>query len=59
MILKNTYSARFFLPLLFVSGLSAAPRLNLVPIVSCRFGPHRNQRTHIHPGHIQYWQRHA
>ena len=30
MILKNTLSARFFLPLLFVSGLSAAPRLNLI-----------------------------
>ena len=29
MILKNTLSVRFFLPLLFVSGLSAAPRLNL------------------------------
>jgi uncharacterized protein (TIGR03437 family) len=29
-ILKNTLSARFFLPLLFVSGLSAAPRLNLI-----------------------------
>jgi len=28
-ILKNTLSVRFFLPLLFVSGLSAAPRLNL------------------------------
>jgi uncharacterized protein (TIGR03437 family) len=28
-ILKNTLSARLFLPLLFVSGLSAAPRLNL------------------------------
>ncbi len=30
MILKNTLSVRFFVPLLFVSGLSAAPRLNLV-----------------------------
>ncbi len=30
MILKNTLSVRFFLPLLFVSGLSAAPRLNLI-----------------------------
>ncbi len=29
MILKNTLNVRFFLPLLFVSGLSAAPRLNL------------------------------
>ncbi|HTC88173.1 MAG TPA: IPT/TIG domain-containing protein [Bryobacteraceae bacterium] len=29
MILKTTLSVRFFLPLLFVSGLSAAPRLNL------------------------------
>lgn len=29
MILKNTLSVRFFLPLLFVSGLSAAARLNL------------------------------
>ena len=30
MILKNTFSARFFLPLLFALGLSAAPRLNLI-----------------------------
>ncbi len=30
MILKNTLSARFLVPLLFVSGLSAAPRLNLI-----------------------------
>lgn len=30
MILKNSLNARFFLPLLFVSGLVAAPRLNLV-----------------------------
>lgn len=30
MILKNTLSVRLFLPLLFVSGLSAAPRLNLI-----------------------------
>lgn len=30
MILKNTLSVRFIVPLLFVSGLSAAPRLNLV-----------------------------
>ena len=29
MILKNTLSVRFLVPLLFVSGLSAAPRLNL------------------------------
>jgi uncharacterized protein (TIGR03437 family) len=29
-ILKNTLSVRFFVPLLFISGLSAAPRLNLV-----------------------------
>jgi uncharacterized protein (TIGR03437 family) len=29
-ILKNTFSARFFLPLLFALGLSAAPRLNLI-----------------------------
>jgi uncharacterized protein (TIGR03437 family) len=29
-ILKKTLSAQFFLPLLFVSGLSAAPRLNLI-----------------------------
>jgi uncharacterized protein (TIGR03437 family) len=29
-ILKNSLNARFFLPLLFVSGLVAAPRLNLV-----------------------------
>jgi uncharacterized protein (TIGR03437 family) len=29
-IFKNTLSARFFMPLLFVAGLSAAPRLNLV-----------------------------
>jgi uncharacterized protein (TIGR03437 family) len=29
-ILKNNLSVRFFVPLLFVSGLSAAPRLNLV-----------------------------
>ncbi len=30
MILKKTLSARIFVPLLFVSGLSAAPRLNLI-----------------------------
>ena len=30
MILKNTLSVRFFVPLLFVSGLGATPRLNLV-----------------------------
>ncbi len=30
MIVKNILSARFLLPLLFVSGLSATPRLNLV-----------------------------
>ncbi len=30
MIAKKNLSARFFLPLLFVSGLSAAPRLNLI-----------------------------
>ena len=30
MILKKTLSVRFFVPLLFVSGLSAAPRLNLI-----------------------------
>ena len=30
MILKNTLSVRFFVPLLFVSGLSATPRLNLI-----------------------------
>jgi uncharacterized protein (TIGR03437 family) len=29
-ILKNTLSVRFFVPLLFLSGLSAAPRLNLI-----------------------------
>jgi uncharacterized protein (TIGR03437 family) len=29
-IVKNTLSARFFLPLLFVSGLCATPRLNLI-----------------------------
>ena len=29
MIVKNTLSVRFFVPLLLVSGLSAAPRLNL------------------------------
>lgn len=29
-MLKNSLNARFFLPLLFVSGLVAAPRLNLV-----------------------------
>jgi uncharacterized protein (TIGR03437 family) len=29
-ILKNTLSVRFLVPLLFVSGLSAAPRLNLI-----------------------------
>jgi uncharacterized protein (TIGR03437 family) len=29
-ILKKTLSARIFVPLLFVSGLSAAPRLNLI-----------------------------
>ena len=29
MILKNTLSVRFFVSLLFASGLSAAPRLNL------------------------------
>jgi uncharacterized protein (TIGR03437 family) len=29
-IVKNTLSVRFLLPLLFVSGLSAAPRLNLI-----------------------------
>jgi uncharacterized protein (TIGR03437 family) len=31
-ILKNTLSVRFFVPLLFVSGLSATPRLNLIQI---------------------------
>ncbi|MGP0075369.1 MAG: IPT/TIG domain-containing protein [Bryobacteraceae bacterium] len=30
MILKNTLSVRFFVPLLVVSALSAAPRLNLI-----------------------------
>jgi uncharacterized protein (TIGR03437 family) len=29
-IVKNTLSVRFLVPLLFVSGLSAAPRLNLI-----------------------------
>jgi uncharacterized protein (TIGR03437 family) len=29
-IFNNTLSVRFFVPLLFVSGLSAAPRLNLI-----------------------------
>jgi uncharacterized protein (TIGR03437 family) len=29
-IFKNTLSVRFFVPLLFVSGLSAQPRLNLI-----------------------------
>ena len=30
MIVKNTLSVRFLVPLLFVSGLSATPRLNLI-----------------------------
>lgn len=30
MIFKNTLSVRFFMPLLLASGLSAAPRLNLI-----------------------------
>ncbi len=58
MILKNTLSVRFFLPLLFVSGLSAAPRLNLFKPLSPFQSPLGTNGPKLNSGHIQYWQRH-